>query len=75
MRYGGLMKFVLSKLARVACPRCGSPNIYRSKRRGFIEAKLGSIFDIKPYRCDICNYRHFRFVPIPGTSTATPPAD
>jgi rubredoxin len=54
------MKFALLSSSHV-CPLCGSPAIYRSRRQGPFEFILHWVFQISPYRCDSCDYRHFRF--------------
>ena len=60
------MKFVLSKSTHPVCPTCGSSHLSRSKRKGVFEFTLSSIFRMKPYRCQRCDYRHFRFRPASG---------
>ena len=55
------MKFILSKAVHIECPSCGSSEVSRSQRKGWFESKLSSMFNIKPYRCLKCDYRHFRF--------------
>jgi len=60
------MKFILSKAVHIACPSCGSSEVSRSKRKGLLELALNSIFNIKPYRCLKCDYRHFRLRPDTG---------
>lgn len=60
---GVVMRFILSPSARRACPSCGSANIRRSNARGPFEVLLRSVFQIKPYRCQECDDRHFRFRP------------
>lgn len=68
------MRFILSPSARRACPACGSANIRRSSARGPFEAVLRSVFQIKPYRCQECDDRHFRFRPS-HTPQAVMPAE
>jgi len=46
----------------LVCPDCGSSQIARSRTKGLFELTL-RLFQIKPYRCLACDYRHFRFRP------------
>jgi predicted RNA-binding Zn-ribbon protein involved in translation (DUF1610 family) len=57
------MKFILSRSARFACPSCGSSQLSRSHGNGVFEHLLHSVFQVKPYRCMSCDYRHFRYRP------------
>jgi len=54
------------------CPSCGSHRISRSHRRGLFERYLLSIVQLRPYRCNGCDARFFRFV-IPTSSSADEP--
>jgi hypothetical protein len=45
-----------------ACPRCGSANVHRSRRRGLPALLLGLI-RINPVRCHNCNHRFRAFIP------------
>lgn len=42
------------------CPRCGSDNIRRSRRRGSLESLLGRVSSLRPYRCGRCGERFLR---------------
>jgi transposase-like protein len=42
------------------CPRCASPAIRRSRRKGLLEHVLHSALFISPYRCGSCDERYFR---------------
>lgn len=66
------MRFILSPSARRACPNCGSANIRRSNARGPFEVLLRSVFQIKPYRCQECDDRHFRFRATHAPQTVMP---
>jgi hypothetical protein len=55
------MKYVLSRSAHLVCPACGSSQIARSRTRGLFEFILRWLLQIKPYRCSMCDHRHFRF--------------
>jgi hypothetical protein len=52
------------------CPECHSEQLRRSKRRGVIERHLLSIIALKPYRCESCLHRFFRW---PARQESTPP--
>jgi VanZ family protein len=42
------------------CPACQSMRLYRSQRHGLLEW-LSRLIRLAPFRCDICNYRFWRF--------------
>src|SRR3984957_16619466 len=48
-----------SDAKRRACPKCGSPDVRRSKSEGFI-AILARIFGRWPFRCRSCRIRFYR---------------
>ena len=50
----------VSPASRRPCPRCGSPRVYRSHRRGLLE-RLLSLVGLKIRRCHACNLRFTRF--------------
>jgi hypothetical protein len=43
------------------CPSCGSPSIYKSRRKGLLEHVIYKAIFISPYRCGSCDERHYRF--------------
>jgi hypothetical protein len=43
------------------CPRCQSKNISKSKRRGLFESLVFKLFHVRPYRCQSCDLRFFRW--------------
>jgi hypothetical protein len=43
------------------CPECHSARLRRSKRRGLIERHLLSVVALKPFRCESCLHRFFRW--------------
>jgi len=45
---------------QVFCPRCGSTNVRRSHRRGFLERALFQLLGLRPYRCEDCDERFLR---------------
>src|ERR1700686_4099745 len=46
--------------ASICCPDCQSDQIRRSKTRGSVESLL-AFLRMRPYRCEECNYRFFRW--------------
>jgi predicted Zn-ribbon and HTH transcriptional regulator len=42
------------------CPDCQSDQIRRSRMRGIVEPLLAFLL-IRPYRCEACDYRFFRW--------------
>jgi transposase-like protein len=43
------------------CPKCGSNNVRRSKRRGAADFVLKNLLFKVPYRCEDCDERFFGF--------------
>lgn len=41
------------------CPRCGSPRVHKSRRRGVVEKMAYAVLQIGPYRCAECDHRYF----------------
>jgi predicted Zn-ribbon and HTH transcriptional regulator len=42
------------------CPECQSDQIRRSRMRGIVESLLAFLL-IRPYQCEECDYRFFRW--------------
>jgi hypothetical protein len=42
------------------CPNCASTATHRSRRKGFFEQILHTIFFVSPLRCEVCDERFFR---------------
>ena len=42
------------------CPHCGSPEVFRSHRRGTVERYLLRAIGVRPFRCVNCNARFYR---------------
>jgi len=42
------------------CPVCDSTDVRKSRRRNFLE-KLPIIISLRPYRCNECSHRLWRF--------------
>ena len=64
------MRYMLFRSAHMACPNCGSQNMARSHEKSVYDYLLRVVFQIKPYRCMSCDYRHFRYRP-----SSTPEGD
>jgi len=45
----------------LSCPLCHSKRIYRSRRKGIIERVILAMIFIKPFRCERCDFRFFRW--------------
>ncbi|PYU35316.1 MAG: hypothetical protein DMG28_03245 [Acidobacteria bacterium] len=46
------------------CPACGSAEAHRSKRRGLFELVILRLLFLRPYRCEDCGTRHYRFTAV-----------
>jgi hypothetical protein len=42
-------------------PLCHSKHIHRSRRRGVVERGILTMIFMRPFRCDICDFRFFRW--------------
>ena len=49
------------RIAMMNCPRCTSVRIHQSRRRGIIETMLLAMVCFRPFRCERCDARFFRF--------------
>ncbi len=45
----------------ISCPSCSSLRIHRSRRKGFLESGLLTMLFVRPFRCELCNHRFFRW--------------
>jgi len=43
------------------CPECNSGRVHRSKPKGAMESYVLPVVAIRPYRCEVCDCRFFRF--------------
>jgi hypothetical protein len=43
------------------CPQCQGANISKSKRRGLLESLVFTLIHVRPYRCQSCDFRFFRW--------------
>jgi|SRR5450432_2640809 hypothetical protein len=41
----------------VSCPQCQSEEVHTSKRRGILENSILTIIFVRPFRCEICDFR------------------
>jgi len=45
----------------LSCPLCHGKRVRQSKRRGIIEQVILAMILVKPYRCEKCDHRFFRW--------------
>jgi len=45
----------------LSCPLCHSKRIHRSKRKGILEQGILAVLFVRPFRCERCDYRFFRW--------------
>ena len=53
------------------CPQCTSQRIHQSRRRGIIERILAMLF-VRPFRCERCDSRFFRWSFTANPNSARP---
>jgi hypothetical protein len=54
------------------CPNCASARIHLSKRKGLVETVILTLLFVRPFRCERCDERFFRwsFAAKPNSSRA-----
>ena len=45
----------------ICCPNCDSARIHQSKRRGIVERVILAVLFFRPFRCERCDERFFRW--------------
>jgi len=45
----------------MSCPQCSSERIHKSRRFGIIERKILAFILVRPFRCENCDFRFFRW--------------
>ena len=45
----------------INCPSCQGQRIHRSKTKGVLESGLLAMIFVRPFRCEKCDYRFFRW--------------
>jgi predicted Zn-ribbon and HTH transcriptional regulator len=52
------------------CPQCDSKRIHQSRRKGILERGILAMIFIRPFRCEKCDLRFYRwsFAPNPNSS-------
>jgi len=45
----------------ISCPQCESGRIHQSRRKGFFERGILTMLLIRPFRCEKCDCRFFRW--------------
>lgn len=53
----------------IYCPNCATTRIHLSGRKGILERVILATLFIRPFRCDLCDQRFFRwsFTPKPNS--------
>jgi hypothetical protein len=44
-----------------SCPECESSKIHQSRRRGIVERALFAAIFVRPFRCERCDARFYRW--------------
>jgi predicted Zn-ribbon and HTH transcriptional regulator len=57
----------------MSCPLCRSKRIHRSRRKGNVEEVILAMILVKPFRCESCDHRFFRWS-ISASHNASRPA-
>ncbi len=45
----------------LACPECHSEQVHASRRRGLVEKRILATIQVRPFRCETCDSRFFRW--------------
>jgi hypothetical protein len=45
----------------ICCPNCESARIHQSRRRGIVERVILALLFVRPFRCELCDQRFFRW--------------
>jgi len=45
----------------ICCPNCDSARIHPSRRKGFVEKGILAMIFVRPFRCEECDDRFFRW--------------
>ena len=51
----------IKRIALMNCPSCQSQRIHHSRRRGLLEKVIFAIALVRPFRCEKCDLRFFRW--------------
>lgn len=54
----------------MSCPLCHSERIHQSKRNGITERKILAAIFVRPFRCERCNFRFFRWSLTPNPNAS-----
>jgi hypothetical protein len=58
-----------------SCPECESLQMHPSRRRGIVEKTILALFFVRPFRCERCDARFYRWslsAIAPSSRHATP---
>ena len=56
----------------MSCPLCHSKRIHRSQRKGIIEQVILAMIFFRPFRCERCDFRFFRWSFTTNPSSSRP---
>jgi predicted Zn-ribbon and HTH transcriptional regulator len=45
----------------MSCPQCRSERIHQSRGKGIIEGRILAMIFVRPFRCEWCGFRFFRW--------------
>ena len=45
----------------ICCPNCESARIHQSRRKGIVEKLILALLLVRPFRCEVCDQRFFRW--------------
>jgi hypothetical protein len=45
----------------ICCPNCDSARIHQSRRKGIVEKVILALLFVRPFRCERCDERFFRW--------------
>jgi hypothetical protein len=45
----------------ICCPNCESARIHQSRRKGIVERVILAVVFVRPFRCEVCDLRFFRW--------------
>jgi hypothetical protein len=54
-------QFDIRRILMMSCPWCHSERIHQSKRKGILERGFLTMLFFKPFRCETCDRRFFRW--------------
>ena len=55
----------------ICCPNCESARIHQSRRKGIVEKMILALLFVRPFRCELCDERFFRWSPATSPNGAS----